>query len=163
MINMLSCHYLLTLDMGLLKRVWNMFTWSILKSNIITQCWHCSCASKKFQQPSSTWVVDPLICLAFLLKHGLHPNLYLYLIVFLAHPSRRLKWATATAFRPSYVVRRAYTFYIFIFFSRTSGRILIKLGGDHPWGIGTQSCSWGACGPQGAQGEGPQGKKGGKL
>ena len=63
--------------------------------------------------------------------------------------------------RASSVVRRALTFYIFIFFSRTGGQISTKLGGDHPLGVGTQSCSWGACSPQGGPGGGPpRGKRG---
>ena len=59
--------------------------------------------------------------------------------------------------RPSSVVRRELTFYIFIFFSRTGGRISTKIVGDHPKGEGTQSCSYGADGLTGAQGRGPQG------
>ena len=43
------------------------------------------------------------------------------------------------------VVRRALTFYIFIFFSRTGDQISTKLDGDHPYVLGTQSCSYVAC------------------
>jgi hypothetical protein len=35
-------------------------------------------------------------------------------------------------------VRLAVNFYIFDFFSRTSGPILTKLGTNHPWGEGIQ-------------------------
>jgi hypothetical protein len=41
--------------------------------------------------------------------------------------------------RPS--VRLSVNFYIFDFFSRTTGPILTRLGTNHPWGEGIQVCS----------------------
>jgi hypothetical protein len=38
-------------------------------------------------------------------------------------------------------VRLSVNFYIFDFFSRTSGPILTKLGTNHPWGEGIQVCT----------------------
>jgi hypothetical protein len=38
-------------------------------------------------------------------------------------------------------VRLSVNFYIFDFFSRTTGPILTKLGTNHPWGEGIQVCS----------------------
>jgi hypothetical protein len=41
--------------------------------------------------------------------------------------------------RPS--VRLSVNFYIFDFFSRTTGPILTKVGTNHPWGEGILNCS----------------------
>jgi hypothetical protein len=38
-------------------------------------------------------------------------------------------------------VRLSVNFYIFDFFSRTTGPILTRLGTNHPWGKGIQVCS----------------------
>jgi hypothetical protein len=60
-------------------------------------------------------------------------------LYFLAHLSWKLKWAILitrcpSSFCPS--VRLSVNFYIFDFFSRTTGQILTKLGTTHPWGEG---------------------------
>jgi hypothetical protein len=62
---------------------------------------------------------------------------------FLAHLSWKLKWAILIARCPSSVcpsVRPSVNFYIFDFFSRTTGPILTKLGTNHPWGEGILNC-----------------------
>ena len=61
-------------------------------------------------------------------------------VQFLAHLSWKLKWAILIAFCLS-SVRLSVNFYIFDFFSRTTGPILTKLGTNHPWGEGIQVCS----------------------
>jgi hypothetical protein len=58
---------------------------------------------------------------------------------FLAHLSWKLKWAILIARCPS--VCLSVNFYIFDFFSRTTGPILTRLGTNHPWGEGIQVCS----------------------
>jgi hypothetical protein len=67
---------------------------------------------------------------------------------FLAHLSWKLKWAILIAFCPSSVclavclsVCLSVNFYIFDFFSRTTGPNLTKLGTNHRWGEGIQVCS----------------------
>jgi hypothetical protein len=60
---------------------------------------------------------------------------------FLAHLSWKLKWAILIAFCPSSVrpsVCLSVNFYIFDFFSRTTGPILTKLDTNNPWGEGIQ-------------------------
>jgi hypothetical protein len=58
--------------------------------------------------------------------------------IFLAHLSWKLKWAIPIARRPSVhpSVCLSVNFYIFDFFSRTTGPILTRLGTNHPWGKG---------------------------
>jgi hypothetical protein len=53
--------------------------------------------------------------------------------------SDRLLSVVSLAVYPS--VYPSINFYIFDFFSRTTGPILIKLGTNHPWGEGIQVCS----------------------
>jgi hypothetical protein len=59
---------------------------------------------------------------------------------FLAHLSWKLRGAILIAFCPSSVCLSV-NFYIFNFFSKTTGPILTKLGTNHPWGEGFQVCS----------------------
>jgi hypothetical protein len=59
---------------------------------------------------------------------------------FLAHLSWKLKWAFLIAGCPSSVYPSV-NFYIFGFFSRTTGPILTRLGTNHPWVKGIQVCS----------------------
>jgi hypothetical protein len=56
----------------------------------------------------------------------------------LAHLSWKLKWAILIV-RLS--VRLSVNFYIFNFFSRTTGPILTRLGTNHPWGEGILNSS----------------------
>jgi hypothetical protein len=65
-------------------------------------------------------------------------------VLLLAHLSWKLKWAILIAFCPSSVclsVCLSVNFYIFDFFSRTTGSILARLGINHPWAEGIQVCS----------------------
>jgi hypothetical protein len=55
----------------------------------------------------------------------------------LAHLSWKLKWAILIAGCPS-SIRPSVNFYIFDFFSRTTGPISTRLGTHHPWGEGSQ-------------------------
>jgi hypothetical protein len=55
---------------------------------------------------------------------------------FLLHLSWKVKWPILIAGCPS--VHPSVNFYIFDFFSRTTGPILIRLGTDHLWGEGFQ-------------------------
>jgi hypothetical protein len=66
-----------------------------------------------------------------------------FCVLFLAHLSWKLKWAILIAFFPSVrlSVCLSVNFYIFDFFSKTTGPILTKLGTNHPWGEGFQVCS----------------------
>ena len=84
-----------------------------------------------------------------------------FVIYFFSSPEPKAQVSYCHPF--SSVVRRPLTFYIFIFFSRTGWRISTKLGGDHPQGVGTQSCSYGGGGPQGGPGAGPQRVKRGQT
>jgi hypothetical protein len=65
-------------------------------------------------------------------------------LCFLAHLSWKLKWAFLIARCPASVclsVCLSVNFYIFDFFSRTTGPILNRLGTNHPWVKGIQICS----------------------
>jgi hypothetical protein len=55
--------------------------------------------------------------------------------------SPELKAQVSYSDRPLSVVRLSVNFYIFDFFSRTTGPILTKLGTNHPWGKGILNCS----------------------
>ena len=67
--------------------------------------------------------------------------------LFLAHLSRRLKWAIVIAHRPSSV--RPWTFHIFDFFSRTAWWILMKLGRDEVVMVPYKCCCFSARSAQG--------------
>jgi hypothetical protein len=56
--------------------------------------------------------------------------------VFLLFSSPELKAQVSYSDRLLSVVRLSVNFYIFDFFSRTTGPILTKLGTNHPWGEG---------------------------
>jgi hypothetical protein len=61
----------------------------------------------------------------------------------LAHLSWKLKWAILIARCPS--VRLSVNFYIFDFFSRTTGPILTRLGTNHHWGEDSNCSNEGDC------------------
>jgi hypothetical protein len=64
--------------------------------------------------------------------------------LFLAHLSWKLKWTFLIARFPSSVclsVRLSVNFYIFDFFSRTTGPVLTRLGTNYPWEEGILNCS----------------------
>ena len=69
-------------------------------------------------------------------------------VSFLAHLSRRLKWAIVIVHRPSSVrmasVRPSVNFHIFNFFSRTSWWILMKLGRDEVLMVPYKCCCFSA-------------------
>jgi hypothetical protein len=77
----------------------------------------------------------------------IHMHNYLWChspLPFLVHLSWKLKWAILIARCPSSVclsVRLSVNFYIFDFFSRTTGPILAKLGTNYPLGEGILNCS----------------------
>jgi hypothetical protein len=62
-----------------------------------------------------------------------------YKTIFISSPE--LKAQVSYSDRLLSVVRLSVNFYIFDFFSRTTGPILIKLGTNHPWVEGIQVCS----------------------
>ena len=87
-------------------------------------------------------------------------ELWILFLVFLAHLSRRLKWAIVIAHRPSSVrpsvVRRrpsssssSVNFHIFNFFSRTAWQILMKFGRDEVLMVPYKCCCFSARSPQG--------------
>ena len=63
---------------------------------------------------------------------------------FLAHLSRRLKWAIVITHRPLSVVRSSLDFRIFDFFSRTAWWILTKLGRDEVLMVPHKCCCFSA-------------------
>ena len=74
----------------------------------------------------------------------------LILIVFLAHLSRRLKWAIVIAHRPSSVrPSSSVNFHIFNFFSRTAWWILMKLGMHEVLMVPYKCCCFSARSAQG--------------
>jgi hypothetical protein len=78
--------------------------------------------------------------LCFKITHNISVFVKIKSAQFLAHLSWKLKWAILIARCPSSVCLSV-NFYIFDFFSRTTGQILIRLGTNHPWGKGIQVCS----------------------
>ena len=82
-------------------------------------------------------------------------------LVFISSPEPKARLAIAIVFRPSSVVRKLFTF------SSSSpepvDRFQPNLVGIILWGYGPKVVHGEHVAPRGAQGEGPKGKKGGKL
>jgi hypothetical protein len=65
--------------------------------------------------------------------------LWVCFLVIISSPE--LKAQVSYSDRPLSVVRLSVNFYIFDFFSRTTGPILTRLGTNHPWGEGILNCT----------------------